>query len=1030
MGFATEAGFDVVIGGGADGKNGIPVRLTARGDSEGFERFLAHLDAGNLPDLKFGEFLEGFLDATVKDLAVSGELLKLSAEINSFDLDVNPRKGMTSFGGSFAIVADKPKEGEEFRLSFDFFLTSGTSGGIAFGLSMDTSSALSFGNLPLVGRNEEIAKLGIRGIGIVYASAAGEFEIPKFDRLGQQLPAGQGGGSATAAMGFSILASFGGFEGQINNLLVPLNAKSRPALPMGGGSITTTKKAAVKKAAAKKPKKEDTDIGAGDGLTWLDLDKAFGPVTLARLGFGFGDGRVTIAVSGSFSLASFALELEGLGVSTELFTWFKDPGAGLRSTRPTLLGMGLEIRRDPLEISGAFLRFGEDYLGMARVKVSELGLSAIGGYAPAEKSFFIFVRVEFPIGGPPFFFVTGLAGGLGINRRLTIPAIDELHHFPLLPQNNNFPTALPGDKSKARNSIMKALRTVGKYIRPCAGQYWVAAGIDFSSFEMVKSSVLVTVSFGVELEIALLGVSRISIPPKVPTSIAYLEVTIAARFNAGTGILAIDGRVTPASYLFAGLCRISGGFAFYLWFKNYQTAKAGDFVVSIGGYHPRFMKPAHYPAVPRMAIGFEAGPLVIKGEAYIALTPHMLMAGIAMKATFELAMIRAWFIASFDFLIGWKPFEYLAEARVRIGVEARIPLLVTTISIHVSVAVDLVVWGPPFGGKAIVDLDIVSFAIDFGEAQQKKAINWDEFKDSFLPAAPAPKPKPKPRALASRSADPMIEVRMADEEEPEKPICSLTAGAGLVEDLKSQDETSTLSWILDPNHFELKTNSVIPSKTAKVNGDNQTGKWSTDFGVLPLQLKSDQFKTRQEVTLTRMRQGGNMRNAADFTGKVPNLKCEPVLRSSESALWATKDGGLNGDRLIEGTLAGFRLSPSLSRPASSFKADLQQLLFDNAHNVGWFLSTPVRPKSDPHNAQVKGAKLSFDLDGKRVENVDYKLTALTRNRKVNERREEAIKQLNELDYFDFEEEVDLLGMTKFEMDDWPMIRTIGAEIPA
>ena len=67
--------------------------------------------------------------------------------------------------------------------------------------------------------------------------------------------------------------------------------------------------------------------------------------------------------------------------------------------------------------------------------------------------------------------------------------------------------------------------------------------------------------------------------------------------------------MTPASFLYAGLCRITGGFAFYLWFEGEHE---GDFVVSVGGYHPRFKKPDHYPVVPRLQLTYQIGALVIQ----------------------------------------------------------------------------------------------------------------------------------------------------------------------------------------------------------------------------------------------------------------------------------------------------------------------------------------------------------------------------------------------------------------------------------
>ena len=50
------------------------------------------------------------------------------------------------------------------------------------------------------------------------------------------------------------------------------------------------------------------------------------------------------------------------------------------------------------------------------------------------------------------------------------------------------------------------------------------------------------------------------------------------------------------SYLFCRDARLTGGFAFYSWFKGEY---AGDFVLSVGGYHPQFQR-GHYPAVDRV----------------------------------------------------------------------------------------------------------------------------------------------------------------------------------------------------------------------------------------------------------------------------------------------------------------------------------------------------------------------------------------------------------------------------------------------
>ena len=50
-------------------------------------------------------------------------------------------------------------------------------------------------------------------------------------------------------------------------------------------------------------------------------------------------------------------------------------------------------------------------------------LSAIGGYTKiaGDSSLFIFASLVAPLGGPLYFFITGIAGGFGYNRLLPPP---------------------------------------------------------------------------------------------------------------------------------------------------------------------------------------------------------------------------------------------------------------------------------------------------------------------------------------------------------------------------------------------------------------------------------------------------------------------------------------------------------------------------------------------------------------------------------------------------------------------------------
>ena len=59
----------------------------------------------------------------------------------------------------------------------------------------------------------------------------------------------------------------------------------------------------------------------------------------------------------------------------------------------------------------------------------------------------------------------------------------------------------------------------------------------------------------------------------------------------------IQGRLTDNSWLLYEDVRLTGGFAFVVWWKG---ALAGQFVLTIGGYHPDFHRDG-YPDVPASA---------------------------------------------------------------------------------------------------------------------------------------------------------------------------------------------------------------------------------------------------------------------------------------------------------------------------------------------------------------------------------------------------------------------------------------------
>src|SRR5262249_60812863 len=103
----------------------------------------------------------------------------------------------------------------------------------------------------------------------------------------------------------------------------------------------------------------------------------------------------------------------------------------------------------------------------------------------------------------------GLAAGFGFNRQLTLPPVEKVHEFPLVraAMDESF---IRADSKK--DAVQAALCALAAYVAPSAGDYWLAAGVRFSSFEMIESVALISVSFGHEVEIGMLGLSRLSLP--------------------------------------------------------------------------------------------------------------------------------------------------------------------------------------------------------------------------------------------------------------------------------------------------------------------------------------------------------------------------------------------------------------------------------------------------------------------------------------------------------------------------------------
>ncbi|MEY9091628.1 DUF6603 domain-containing protein [Paenibacillus sp. RC84] len=626
-----------------------------------------------------------------------------------------------------------------------------------FALGLDLDAHVSLTDLPLIGKELPADDtIAVQQLQILYASAP--FMPVQTAQINKLLPESVHPLPSGVEAGLTAGADlrFGGTPQTLSFALIPGGGQKQPALrePLAAEASGQQQDDPANPDAWASPAAYESVSAPSGGppvpafssasstspassAKWFLVQKTFGPVSISRLGIGYGDGTLWFMLDGSLTSSGLTISLAGMGFGSPLDRF---------ELKFQLLGIGVDYTQAPLEIGGSFMevvpppegaRFMYD--GAATIRTADFALEALGSYTQmldGQPSLFVFANVDTPLGGPPALFVTGLSAGFGYNRDVNMPAPEEVFEFPLLALTRDTGPKL------SMNDVMAQLEGTQEYapgkkrawIRPQTGEYWLAVGVDFWSYELLHTRALLIAKFGRELELALLGLSSIRLPQAGNTMYAYAELQLEADWKPSAGFFGLTALLTPNSFLIDPNCHLTGGFAFYLW---YEGEREGQFVVTFGGYHPSFKPPSFYPAVPRIGFNWAVSDYVnIHGEAYFALTPAAVMAGGGLEVLFHDGDLKAWFTARADLLITFHPFHFQAGISVSIGASYRLDLLFVTKTISVELGASVELWGPPTGGKARVHWWVISFTVGFGADRSdgdESPIEWGEFK-SLLPS--------------------------------------------------------------------------------------------------------------------------------------------------------------------------------------------------------------------------------------------------------------------------------------------------------
>ncbi|MCM1160411.1 MAG: hypothetical protein NC412_04225 [Roseburia sp.] len=620
---------------------------------------------------------------------------------------------------------------------------------------------------------------------------------------------------------------------------------------------------------------ENRDVADDLGIKWFTLNKGIGPFTIRRIGGAAkqeGDEfKVFLYVDAKMSFSVVDIELMGLSVGIPISALTNFNLKSLKELEFAMSGLGISFQKGPLSISGSFLRtkgIRERYDGAVMIKFMEFQFVGIGSYTTTEDgeaSLFLYLMVGAPIGGVGAFFVTGLAAGFGVNRGIRTPDVKDVKSFPLV-------SMVMEDRKPL--DINQAMAEMKNCIYESKGEYFVAAGIRFTTYELLHSFALAIVTFGQEFQVQLLGLSTISLPSKASSPFLYAELAIKAVIAPSKGILSFEATLTSASYLFCKDCRLTGGFAFYLWFSGEHK---GDFVITLGGYHPKFQKPSHYPSVDRVGISWKIGEnLSLQGQGYFAVTSTAIMAGGAISFLFEMGNLKAWFSANADFLISWAPFYYDIDVGVSVGVSYTLKILFARIRLKVELGARLHLFGPEFAGSVYISWHIISFTIQFGNKSPKPVpLSYNEFKDKFL-------------------SDP-LKLQVTD---------------GLQGEYKNGDKAISLVNIKKAAfRFESRlplTTIILGSKSGE-STPKELSLPSTSIGVLPMG-EEKRLYTVNTILLYRKKKEENGTEYYEEIREISKLmEAEITKENLPYALWGTKECSPLEVKLVKDVVTGLKL---------------------------------------------------------------------------------------------------------------------------
>ncbi|MEM9651592.1 MAG: DUF6603 domain-containing protein [Actinomycetota bacterium] len=388
-------------------------------------------------------------------------------------------------------------------------------------------------------------------------------------------------------------------------------------------------------------------------------------LTLAAAGGGL---SFTAGLSAGIDLGVFQAVVEGLGLTMDLTPAATVPGnlgpfdAGLRFQPPRGIGISIDAG---VATGGGYLfadHPNHTYGGVLDIDVLAVGISAVGvvNTEPVDVDgwsmlFALFIDLpSIPLGFG--FTLNGVGGLAGVNRTIDADALTSV-----VRSGSMDAILFPPDPVADGPEIIEQLQSV---FPPADGSYVFGpiAKIGWGTPTIVEASIGVAISLPDPVVIAVLG-SVSAVLPNPDLELAAINLDVAGIVDFGQSSLSIDASLHDSHIV---------GFA--LSGDMSLRAEFGDrpsFLFALGGFHPAFDPPPGFPAMNRLSLSLNGGPLLqLSFESYLAITSNTVQFGAAFEIWAKIAGFGIEGGTEFDAMVQFNPFELTTSLGFHIAITA------------------------------------------------------------------------------------------------------------------------------------------------------------------------------------------------------------------------------------------------------------------------------------------------------------------------------------------------------------------------